>query len=114
MDVDEIRKDVIRASEEWTSFQSETRLQKIGLSAGAIEAFVLLIANIEQDRSPSWADFDVDSTQREAISMIPNALNELPLPEGRLTARQRRITSWEIWHQFTVILDTWCPIKKDL
>ena len=47
MEIDEIRNDVIRGSEEWAAFQSETRLQKIGLSAGAIEAFVLLIVNIE-------------------------------------------------------------------
>jgi len=112
MEHSEIQKSVGIQVEQWMKLQS-MRKHPYELSSGAVQALTAMIVNIQQDPSPRWAEFDVDATQRVAISMIPNALADM-LSNFRRPDNSNRITSWEIWHSLSRALDRWCPVPKDL
>jgi hypothetical protein len=112
MEHGEIQKSVGNQVEQWMRLQS-MRKRPFELSSGAVQALTAMIVNIQQDPSPRWADFDVDATQRVAISMIPNALADM-LSNFRRPDHSSIITSWEIWHSLSRALDRWCPVPKDL
>ena len=85
------------------------------ISEGAVEAICQMIINIKKDPSSSWRNIDAIKTQKYTITLIPNILNDLFL-NHRNNFRPlalKKITSWEIWHGISNVLDSWCPIPKD-
>ncbi len=83
------------------------------LSEGAFELIVRVIRNIETDPSPTWARYDPDEMQRIAISVLPVAYRHLGY-KYRIEERKVQISSWEVLHQMSGLLDLLCPIRKDL
>ena len=73
-----------------------------------------MVINIGEDPSPIWAKVDAEPNQRYAISVIPNILNALEY-RGRFSSKKTaKISSWELLHGISAILDEWCPIPKDI
>ena len=102
----------------WITLQ-ENRNLTVRLSRKAKDFLVEVIGNIQQDPSESWEanEFSKNSAQELAISLIPNALNEI-LPYHRynrsIDKQNFKISTWEIWHAMTPILSKWCFIPKDI
>ncbi len=110
METNEIQRAVENAVGEWGRLQ-DLRRRPVELSRGAVNALVSMVVNIAQDPSPQWAEFDADATQRVAVSLIPNALTDLRV---NYRLQEKMITSWEIWHSLSRLLDRWCPVPKNL
>jgi hypothetical protein len=78
------------------------------------ETLTYMIQMIELDPSRRWEEFNADAVQKYAVSIIPNVLNEIVRRNGYYfgNAKVGVITSWEIWHGISGVLDQWCPIPK--
>lgn len=102
----------------WEALQKMRNLN-VSLSEKAKEFLVEVIDNIQQDPSSNWKtdEFNKNSAQELAISLIPNALNEIMLHRGPNHSGNNlsiSISTWEIWHSMTPILKNWCFIPKDV
>jgi hypothetical protein len=81
-----------------------------------------MIENIQEDQSKYWEHkwIEGDTAQEFAISLIPNALNDLTTIRRfsrRIfftKGREIKISSWEIWHSLSEIVDRFCFIPKDI
>lgn len=118
MENQEIRKEVQTIIERWSYFQNRNRLE-VNFSEGAVLFIFQLIVNIKEDPSDFWRnkEIDYDAAQQLAISLLPNALNDIIRRNNQLTvvkSREVRITSWEIWHSLSRVLDNWCFMPKDI
>jgi len=102
--------------ENWIKIQLELDY-KISISPKAKDFLVEVISNIQQDSSRYWTEKNnFDSAQREAISLVPIALNEVlryyrPKDKKHTTIK---ITTWEIWHVISPILNRWCFMPKTI
>ena len=110
---EEIRKQVNSAIEKWSNLQKKRRMHVI-FSQKVIDFFCLMIENIEDDRSTYW-DYDKsesNNAQQFAITLIPNALNELTEFRRYLRfqskVREIHISTWEIWHSLSEIINKFC------
>ncbi len=82
----------------------------------AIEIVISLIQNLQNDPPRRYKQADYDSTQRLAISLVPNALNEL-IPYLRIRSRRERgyitINSWDIYRSLSESIMSFCFIDED-
>lgn len=121
MKKNEIREKVDYQIKQWLSLQ-ERRETYVKFTPKAIDFICLMIENIESDKSAFWRfkESEDQSAQQFAISLIPNALNELrPFErysryESIKNVKDTQISSWEIWHSLSHILDRFCFIPKDI
>lgn len=109
MNQTQIRSQVNKQVERWK------KLRKIEaeISGGGIDFLCLLVVNIQEDKSPAWTKLDENDSnllQEEAIALIPYALDEVAVSTG--TRNNMKISSWEIWHSLTTVLDKFCFIPK--
>lgn len=94
--------------------------KRLQISNGAQKLLAKMIANIKDDASPAWRDLDPDQAQKYAISIIPNILNDFYWTSRDGSRIRRRahppdlISSWELLHRMSRILDDWCFIPKDV
>lgn len=77
------------------------------LTSGAVNAVVQMILNIEEDPSSSWQQIESGAVQQQIVNMLPDILRDFIDHPGR-------ISSWEIWHNASRLLDSSCPIPKDI
>jgi hypothetical protein len=108
----EIASGVDVAVRQWQTAE-QARGADVQLSPRALDLVVRMIENIKDDPSPRWQEFNVDSIQREAVAMVPTLLRGIPLRRLR-NGKASLVTSWEILHAASSILDRFCPIPKDL
>jgi hypothetical protein len=119
---EEINNKVKDQLELWTILQKK-RNKNIVFTKGASDLLCQLIENIEIDQSNHWIidGGDFVSIQEYAISLIPNALNDIyPYPYknrrgynfGNIFNDNYTISSWELLHSITKILDSFCFIPK--
>lgn len=117
----EIREAVDNQIKLWLKLQESRRIN-VRFSPKAIDFICLMIDSIETDKSTFWEfkESEHKPAQQLAISLIPNALNELS-PFQRFShfgsikkSREVEISSWEIWHSLADILDRFCFIPKDI
>lgn len=86
------------------------------LTPKAIDFIAEVINNIKEDPSPLWGEkpFNSDDFQREAISLIPEALDYI-LRRRPALYDNSEITTWEIWNSLSRILVRFCFIpEKDM
>ena len=110
MDYDIIEKQVDESVKTWEQVARYSR-GPTELTPGARETLTIIIHKIKVDPSPAWTDFDPDAVQRFAISSVPGILNTVT---RRQTASRNApvVSSWEILHAMSGILDHFCPIPK--
>lgn len=112
MENNEIHHDVSHAVEAW---QQMRRLlpRPVETSKGLIETLSFMILQIAADPSRTWREHNTDAVQRYAISVIPNLLNEVAAHYRFRRGNVSVITSWELWHGISPMLDKFCPIEKE-
>jgi len=116
MEKQEIKKQVNVEVKRWLSFQKIGQ-QNVVFSPKAIDFICLMIENIEEDKSKYW-DYNQtvnNHTQQLAITLIPEALNNLKILRGfhiLSFVGEINISSWEIWHSLSEIVDKYCFISK--
>jgi hypothetical protein len=111
MNEEEIRRLVRAQVEQWRSVPF--RGQRVEVSEGTVDSLTFMIGKIETDPSPLWGKYQADLTQRQAIGLIPNILNEIVYGWSFPRSSPLQITSWELWHGISEVLDKWCPIPKN-
>lgn len=116
-----IREYVAIEIKKWTILQKKRNLE-VSFTPKAIDFLCLMIENIQEDKSNYWDidGFDGNDAQEVAISLIPNAFNNLIIMR-RSQRRPRfsrvneiQISSWEIWHSLDRILVDFCFIPKNI
>jgi hypothetical protein len=117
MEYSQIREETENQIKLWLSLQQPR--QYVELSSKAVGLLAILIENIKDDPSENWRtdNFNSDAAQALAISLIPNALNEVFYIRTirRLGLRNEvKISSWEILHSMSTILSRWCFIPKNI
>lgn len=117
MNREQINKQVSDQIELWLRLQIKRQV-KVEFTDGATNLLCQIIENIETDKSKGW-DYNIDeykTAQEFAISLIPNALNDIyPYSRGRYYNDLKKgytISSWELLHSITDILDRFCFIPK--
>jgi hypothetical protein len=114
-----IREKVVLEIEKWMIAQKEIDLY-ISFSSKAVDFLCLMIENIEEDKSQFWDYHPLknDAAQQFAITLIPNALDELKIlskfGKNYKENGDVKISSWEIWHSLSRIIDRFCFIPKDI
>jgi hypothetical protein len=110
MDYDVIQKQVDESVQTWEQVARYSRGPK-EVTPGARETLAIIIHKIKVDPSPAWAEFDPDAVQRFAIASVPGILNTVTRRET--TSRIAPVvSSWEVLHAMSDILDHFCPIPK--
>lgn len=101
----------------WLNLQKKRQVN-VEFTKGATDLLCQIIENIEADKSKSW-DYNIEdfkTAQEFAMSLIPNALNDIYLTRrGRFETDFNKgyiISSWELLHSITNILDKLCFIPK--
>ncbi|MCH7408954.1 hypothetical protein MM239_06080 [Belliella sp. DSM 111904] len=113
-----IREQVNRQIKEWIRLQNELG-GEYSISPKAIDFVVEVVENIQEDPSSTWQreNFNYEASQERAISLVPEALNDI-IAYGRLRSyrrrRDRKITSWEIWHSLSRTIEKWCFVPKEV
>ena len=117
MNREQINKQVNDQIDLWLRLQKKRQVN-VEFTTGATDLLCQIIENIEADKSRSW-DYnseDFITAQEFAISLIPNALNDIyPYRLGWYENDFRKvynISSWELLHSITNILDKLCFIPK--
>jgi len=118
MEKEQIQERVYSVVDNWISLQ-EKRNVSVSITEKAKDFLVEVINNIVEDPSAHWRskNFDQNAAQELAISLIPNALHDIyPFRRHNISAKGKdiNISSWEIWHALSYILDRWCFIPKDV
>lgn len=118
MKQEEIKLNVSEQVDKWVYMMRGSGSEVI-LSPRAIEFLCLMIANIESDRSKYWSNESSISDQQErAISLIPNALNEVIYYRYRRPRRRMDetyyVSTWEIWHSLSRIVNRFCFVPKSI
>lgn len=116
-----IREQVKLELEKWTGLQKKRNME-VSFTPKAIDFLCLMIENIQEDKSTYWdyESLEGNTAQEYAISLIPNALNDLKRyrRSGRrihsFKRNEIKISSWEIWHSLSEIVDRFCFIPKDI
>ncbi len=117
MNRDQIKKQVNEQVNIWLFLQKKRQVN-IEFTIGATELLCLIIENIETDQSISWDynNVNYNTDQEYAISLIPNALNDIyPFRRNKFESdlgKSYTISSWELLHSITKILDRLCFIPK--
>lgn len=103
----------------WTTLQKKRNFD-VALSPKAVDFLCLMIENIQEDKSQFW-DYNQlanQDTQKIAISLIPRALDDLTqfyyFDRRFFLDQEVKISSWEIWHSLSRIIDRFCFIRKDI
>jgi hypothetical protein len=109
MDFESIQKQVEESVQTWNRVAGYKRGPS-EVTSGARETLAILIDKIQTDPSPAWADIDRDSVQRFAVSSIPSILNSIT--DRNTSKNSRVISTWELLHAMSGILDHFCPIPK--
>lgn len=117
MDREQISKQVNDQIQLWSRLQKKRQVN-VEFTIGATDLLCQIIENIEADQSKNWdyINDDYQTAQEFAVSLIPNALNDI-LPNRRVWYRSDfnksyTISSWELLHLITYILDRLCFIPK--
>lgn len=123
MEISEIRDGVASAIKQWIALQARINAP-VSFSAQAEELIVTLIENIDVDPSPFWRsdignDGNRDNLQRYAITLIPNALNDVSNVQRRYQFRRYgdrllRISSWELYRTMSATIQNWCFIPEEI
>jgi len=115
MNNQDIREKVQKEVMKWEDFQKFRELN-IRLSPKAIDFLCSLVDNMETDSSQSWRIGEFNNSQEYAKQLIPNALNELLIRNRRLNRRNQEIviTTWEIWHSLSRLIDIFCFVPKNI
>jgi hypothetical protein len=123
MDISEIRDGVASAIKQWMVLQERINAS-VSFSVQAEELVVTLIENIDVDPSPFWRsdignDGSRDNLQRYAITLIPNALNDVFNVQRRYRFRRYsdrplRISSWELYRTMSATMQNWCFIPEEI
>lgn len=116
-----IREYVAIEIKKWTILQKKRNFE-VSFTPKAIDFLCLMIENIQEDKSNYWDydGFDGNDAQEVAISLIPNAFNNLIiLRKFRRYSRFSRvieiqISSWEIGHSLEKIFVDFCFIPKNI
>jgi hypothetical protein len=117
MNRDQINKQVNDQIDLWLSLQKKRQVN-VEFTNGATDLLCQIIENIEADKSTNWNynTEDFNTAQEFAISLIPNALNDIyPYRRGWYEndfSKGYTISSWELLHSITNILDRLCFIPK--
>ena len=114
MTKEEIVKQVVYQVERWRFHHSEKGTHYT-LSTSALSFIAEVIENIKEDPSPAWrnTNFDVEVSQKLAIKLIPQVLNDVVRSIDQKKLVDGKITTWEVWHSFFKNLHKWCFIPKD-
>lgn len=118
METNQIRQSVQDEITKWTNLQSRNDV-RVNFSKRAINFIVEVVENIELDPSENWRkqdNFNYNSAQEFAISLIPNALNDVSKYKNWKYQKKKEkitITSWEIWQSLSEIIRIWCFIPKN-
>jgi hypothetical protein len=113
MDREDIQRAVSNEAEKFYEFARRQNRQ-IRLTPGALAALGQMVENIEADPSSHWMRVDSDDIQRQVIFLLPNILIDMFARWPRRADREWLISSWEIWHNLSPVLDKWCPVPKDI
>lgn len=115
MDGVQISQNVIDVIQRWQQ-NHNSRQGSVQISPKAIFFLIELIENITADPSPFWSKNEKigeiplrEEQQLQAIYLIPSALDSI-VSNGRIDF----ITTWELWHSMSKILDRMCFISKDI
>lgn len=111
----EIETQVSEAIERWTGLPRALEMKGRSVSPQAKALLVTFIMNIERDPSPLWRVRDNASlvaAQRYAIDVLPNILNDVQRGMRYRDRTGQLLTTWEILHSLSRVLDDWCPIPK--
>jgi len=106
--------------QQWQNLQNRLGEPPIRVTEKAVDLISLIISNIDDDPSLFWNKERgaMDDLQQKAISLVPNVLNEVLYGSNTLRRIRRRnieeISTWEILHSMTRILDSWCFISKSI
>ncbi len=111
MNRDEIGSAVAQAAEVFSAF-NRRRQRQVRFTPGALSALAQMIENIQTDPSHHWKPVDSDDIQRQAVFLLPNILIDMSERWPGSTDREALISSWEIWHNVSPVLDKWCPVPK--
>ena len=108
---DKVQRDIVK----WEDFQRYRELN-VRLSPKAVDFLCTLVDNMETDSSQIWRKGNFNNSQEYAIQLIPNALNELLIRNRRLGKKnvETLITTWEIWHSLSRLIDVFCFVPKDI
>lgn len=109
MDFDTIRKYVDESVETWNRVARYTP-GPVEVTPGARDTLAILIHKIQTDPSLAWDTVDPDNVQRFALSSIPGILNSVT--SGYARTNLRVVSTWELLHAMSGILDQFCPIPK--
>lgn len=112
MDSQKVDELVLREFNKWNILQIKQG-REAEISNGAVKAISQMVINIKEDPSNYWGDINTEEIQMYAIQAIPNVLNDIFLRYPRRVPKPKKITSWEIWHGISYVLDSWCPIPKN-
>lgn len=121
MEKSAIREQVELEIKKWTNLQQRRNVE-VSITPKAVDFLCLMIENIQEDKSIYWNKkrFEENNAQEFAISLIPNALNDLRGfrrfggRQNYFKEREIKISSWEIWHSLSEIVDRFCFIPKDI
>ncbi|WP_207430958.1 hypothetical protein [Sabulibacter ruber] len=116
----QIKTKVNSAIEQWVNLQNRRGIH-VNITPRAVDFIFELITNIQLDPSKYWRKIDnynYNSAQEFAISLIPNALNEIIISRDfryRIFKNSSSITisSWELWRALSEVLTTFCFIPED-
>ncbi len=113
MDREDIQRAVSNEAEKFYEF-ARRQNRHIRLTPGALAALGQMVENIDADPSSHWMRVDSDDIQRQVIFLLPNILIDMFARWPRRADREWLISSWEIWHNLSPVLDKWCPVPKDI
>lgn len=113
----QIRKNVEHEIEKWKNLLSR-RNQYAKLTPKAIDFIVEVIENIQEDPRAAWKEKEIITlnSQSYAISLIPNALNDI-INKSQYKYSKRPeiyISTWDIWFSLSDTLKNWCFIPRDI
>jgi hypothetical protein len=110
MDFESIQKQVDESVQTWSRVARYSP-GPAEVTPGARESLAIIINKIQTDPSPAWGKFEPDDVQRFALSSIPGILNDVSRRETA-SKKPRVVSTWELLHAMSGILDHFCPIPK--
>ena len=113
MDREEVEAGVVNAVRTWEEL-SLRQGKSYTLTEGAIDTIAQIIIKIQNDPSHFWISMERDDTQKYVLSILPNLLVEISQPLTYQSKTKTEISTWEILHEISSVLDKWCPIPKDI
>jgi hypothetical protein len=109
MELETIRREVDESVQIWNRISRYTP-GPVELTSGARDTLTFLIDKINTDPSQAWEKYNADDVQRFAIASIPGILNDVTRRNARTNLKL--LSTWELMHAMSSIIDHLCPIPK--